>query len=756
MDVIHVYLMTTPFWLYIVDKGSAMIITPEQYLERQNAIINAQNKVGPYRNYLNDVLKPAIECGDWDKFEALDIGFSVTGESLGKIGDNDAWKKLHSFFEPQKRSTKTLNFTINKKVIERNLRNQLKALALKMIWLSPKDYSFLSIYHTIKDLKKLIKPLLRDNQNSFEFVNIERLETWIQSDFTNIDFERSNIYNALNKLHIEKKGLPFEVGLTKKVSSSDFALQIKEREQYMVMPQRLYYLGLQASEAQINELYSIRDELRKLSEYLTTYYDRLYQGYAKYFVSNDLLLRNGKPVIYLKSSGPAAKKRNIAFQTEFLNLSNSTEASILELLYKHSPEIRSEHLDKFYPDRILKIGNWIITDIMEARSLFKKFSGCCIWALMSRSGMRSDEMFHLHTVNGLTKETILKQSIYVIHADLSKTARGSQSKQDEFVTTLIGAKAFEILQDLNKPLREYATDASAFFYKSKDEISPITKDQIGRHCVSWFEDVMGEKLALTNDDLIDLKISDPKVSFNVGDHYTFTGHQLRRSFAYYLIGYELCEFPQLKQQFSHVSMAMTRHYAKNASKFQKFRRQKQNLAYALDEERIDQKAQTYLKIYKKLANKERVAGGKGKEFAKNMMKAENNLFRDKVDNDMLSLSYWKNQIRDQKRHIHAVAPGVYCTSTGCSLRTQVNLLGCVDCKNDYIVDAVFAEAKRKEAEINMLWDIEHDELTAQTASEAYIKITAAERIMNDLGISYEPVVIPKEVEALLLPFGVTS
>jgi hypothetical protein len=203
-------------------------------------------------------------------------------------------------------------------------------------------------------------------------------------------------------------------------------------------------------------------------------------------------------------------------------------------------------------------------------------------------------------------------------------------------------------------------------------------------------------------------------------------------------------------------MAMTRYYAKNASKFQRIREKKQNLAHAIDEERVEQKAQVYLGIYNKLANNERVAGGKGKEFAKSMMKTERNMFRDKVDNDMLSLSYWKKQILDQKRHIHAVAPGVYCTSTGCSLRTQVNLLNCVDCKNDFIVDAVFAEAKRKEAEIHMLWDIEHDELTPQSASEAYIKITAAERIMNDLDVSYEPVTLPQEVKQLLIPFGVNT
>lgn len=91
-----------------------------------------------------------------------------------------------------------------------------------------------------------------------------------------------------------------------------------------------------------------------------------------------------------------------------------------------------------------------------------------------------------------------------------------------------------------------------------------------------------------------------------------------------------------------------------------------------------------------------------------------------------------------------------------SLRTLVNLIECVDCKNDYIVDAVFAEAKRKEAEIHMLYDIENDELTPQTASESYIKVKAAERIMEDLGIEYEPVIFPDEVKNLLIPYGVTS
>lgn len=716
------------------------------------SIKKAQNNVGAYSNYLNEVLKPAIERGNWDEFENIDIGFTVTGKSLGKVGENDAWKNLQLFFEPNSTQTRTINFTLKGSVIERNLINQLKALALKMMWLSHHNYSFLTIWGTVNTLKKVIPPLISEGYNSFGYIDFNRLESWVLTNFTDIDFERHYIYDALNKLFIEAKGLPFDVTLKKKSNASDFGLALKEEEQYTVIPQRLYYLGLKKSEELINQLYPLRNKLGKLSNYIITYFDKLYQGYAAYLIHDDSTKVNGKTTWYINNTRKREKEKGTTFKEAFLTLVSPTESEIIELLKTHRPNIKNELIHKFLPDLTLKIGGREITGIKSALSLFKELNGGCLWGLISRTGMRLDEVYQLHTTKGCTTEIISKQTIYLIHADLSKTVKGTQSKQDEFVTTEIGKKAYEILQALHEPFRKAQPKSNNLFHKIKGDFSPIKKVSLNRHSVTWLNKVMGNELALTNEDIIDLKVSDPSRTFNVGEVYHFTGHQLRRSFAYYLIGYELLSFPQLKQQFSHVSLAMTRHYAKNASKFQKLRKKKQNLAYAIDEERIDQKAQVYLTIFKKLANNERVAGGKGKDFAKNMMKAEHNLFKDKIDNDMLSLNYWKKQIRDQKRHIHAVAPGVYCTSTGCSLRTQVNLMECVDCKNDYIVDAVFAEAKRKEAELNMLWDIEHDELTPQTASEAYIKITAAERIMTDLGVEYETVVLPKPVQDLLIPY----
>ncbi|WP_305841502.1 site-specific integrase [Photobacterium leiognathi] len=724
-------------------------------LKYQSKLLKAQENVGAHANYLIDVLKPALERGDWDELENLDIGFTVTGKSLGKIGDNTAWRNLQLYFEPRARQTYTLDFTLDGKVIERNLKNQLISLVLKMMWLSPRDYSFITLYVALNDLKKVITPLLDEGCNTLSSLDFDRLESWALTGFTDIDFEREKIYNGLNRLYTEARGLPFEVKLNKKLNAADFGLTIKDTEQYTVIPQRLYFAGLQKSEALINDAYSLRDELEQLSQYIATYSDTAYQGYAKYLVSDKARLKNGTIRWYLTKTRKWTKQRTLAFQGAFLAQRSPNEEETLTLLQRHKPEIHNDYIDAFHTKRELTIGPWTITNFREAEKLFTHINGGCLWGLMARTGMRADEMYHLNTAQGCTTEVIKRQKIHVIHADLSKTTKGSQSIQDEFITTETGMKAYEVLQALHTPLRKLHPNSQSFFHKIKVDCSEVAKQQLGKHSQAWFENVMGKALALTNEDIVDLKTSDPNLSFTVGQNYVFTGHQLRRSFAYYLIGFELCSFPQLKQQFSHVSMAMTRHYAKNASKFQKLRKQK-TLANVIDEERVNQQAQIYLNIYQKLANKERVAGGKGKEFAKNMMRTDRNLFKDKVDNDMLSLNYWKKQIRTQNRHIHAVAPGIYCTSTSCSLRTQVSLIECVDCMNDFIVDAVFAEAKRKEAEIHMLYDIENDELTPQTASESYIKIQAAERILRDLDIDFEPVTFPDEVTNMLIPYGVTS
>ncbi|MBF4223044.1 site-specific integrase, partial [Vibrio anguillarum] len=128
-------------------------------------------------------------------------------------------------------------------------------------------HSFNTISNALNEIKKVIAPLLNEGFNSLSALDFDRLETWVLTGFTSIDFERESIYNGLNHLYKEARGLPFEVNLNKKLNASDFGLAIKESKQHKVIPQRLYYLGLQRSEALINEAYALRDELEQLAEY---------------------------------------------------------------------------------------------------------------------------------------------------------------------------------------------------------------------------------------------------------------------------------------------------------------------------------------------------------------------------------------------------------------------------------------------------------------------------------------------------------
>jgi hypothetical protein len=157
-----------------------------------------------------------------------------------------------------------------------------------------------------------------------------------------------------------------------------------------------------------------------------------------------------------------------------------------------------------------KIGDREITGIKNAISLFKELNGGCLWGLISRAGMRADEVYHLHTIKGCTSEIISKQTIYLIHSDLSKTVKGSQSKQDEFVTTEMGKKVYEILQALHEPLRKLHPESKNFFHKATDDFGTMNKKSLSGHYQDWFHNIMGDELTITNEDIIDLKISDPQ------------------------------------------------------------------------------------------------------------------------------------------------------------------------------------------------------------------------------------------------------
>lgn len=712
-----------------------MIITHSP--EHQEVIKQSQTSVGAFTNYLEDVLKPALLSADWRKLEQLDIGFDANGNSLGKIS-SDRWE-LFDFFHPNDKSKKkALVFTDNEQVIEHNLKNELKVLMLTMLWVSPHDYSLHSCYKYLNELKHFTKPILAEQANTFSHLTDERLAQWIEACNTGIKFKTPKPYNALNKLVIEKSLLPFDINIEGTLVAKDFSVSLDESMQKMVIPQRIYSFLLNHCSQEVERLYPLRDEIKKLSISLVEYKKKQLKRYAK-------CIHEKGAVVYLQGES----KNNIAFKKAFEALKTPTESLVYQLVRCFSPSI-SSGFSNATPYSVV-FENKEITSMKEAALILSEYTSTCSVLAIALSGMRTDEFHRLHTINGCGSKVIQGQTIYFLNADLSKIKKGSQARQDTFVTTEAGMKAFEVLNAIHKPLRlSCPVGEREFFHIYSGGFSSVAKTGLSQNISFWIEGKFASGLVLTADDVRDLQVSDPSRELSVGDTFEFTLHQLRRSFAYYLIGYELLSFPLLKQQFSHFSLAMTRYYAANASKFQALLKSKKSLCSEVNQERITQKAALYLKIYERLANNERMAGGKGRSFVEKRLKDDKNLFTERKANDLLTLAYWEDKLKKGGRHIHVIAPGMYCTSVNCSLRTEVSLIDCVDCENDIIVDAVFAEAKRKEAEEAMHYDILHDELTPQSATECEMKISAAEQIMTDLDIDFEPVTYPQEVSDILI------
>jgi len=705
--------------------------------EHQELVKQSQASVGVFTNYLEDVLKPALLRADWLELELLDIGFDANGNSLGEIS-SDRWE-LADFFHPNDKSKrKALVFTDKKRVIERNLKNELKVLMLTMLWVSPHDYSLGACYKYLNTFKHLTKPILAEQANTFSHLTNELLAEWVQAENTGINFKASIIYDVLNKLVIEKSFLPFDINIEGHLVAKDFNISINESKQKMAIPQRIYSHLLNHCDQEVNRLYSIRDNIQKLSNSLVEHKKKQLQAYAKYI--------HQKGVIdYLDG----ASKSNLTFKNAFELLNSPSENEVYQLVKRYVPSVNNNFTNA--PSYSTVFENKKITSLREVELILSQCTSTCSVLVIALSGMRTDEFYRLHTINGCDSKVIQGQTIYWLNADLSKIKKGRQARQDTFVTTETGMKAFEVINAIHKPFRESCPVGKRdFIHTYNGGFSSTTKNGLRGNILRWLKAEFGSGLALTTDDIRDLQVSDPSRELGVGDTFIFGLHQLRRSFAYYLIGYELLSFPQLKQQFSHFSFAMTRYYAANTSKFQALLKNKKTLCSEVNQERITQKAELYLKIYERLANNERMAGGKGKSFVEKRLKGDNNLFTERKHNDLLTLAYWEAKLRKGGRHIHVIAPGMYCTSVNCSLRTEVSLIDCVDCENDIIVDTVFAEAKRKEAEEAMHYDILHDELTPQSATECEMKISAAEQIMTDLGIDFEPVTYPQEVSDILI------
>jgi integrase len=490
----------------------------------------------------------------------------------------------------------------------------------------------------------------------------------------------------------------------------------------------------------VNDLYQYRFDIEKAIEKLLSYRDE------NNIIAMDHVRNGTGPSISTMLTSESINNILAGFEQAGIPLVDYGKygKKWIKVWNKVEPTLRHNAIRSFNGINICKKKFNTTSDF---QAFISEIDIACKWLELALSGMRVDELYRVSPVYGMQKYESGKNTIYLLTTRQSKITLTSQTKNDVYVTTKTAQKAFDILNSIHSPYRKrFKTDKNRMFatIMNANWHRAAEKTAIGKLLNDRINDLAVLQEPLSHKDCEYLRVSDPtRNDFIVGNTFNFTNHQLRRSFAYYLIGYELLSFPQLKQQLGHLSMGMTRWYAANASSYQKMYREVQS-------ERDKQHSEVFARIFNRMANNERIAGGLGLALT-DLVTKEGKLYFEKTENKrMLSTEYWQAEIKANRAHVHAIAPAMYCTKKQCNMRISIDFSECTDCGWDLIEDVVYAETARMDAMRNLLFLHDSGELNQSSASKYIMQIRSAEKIMTDLSFEYEKFSIPTEAEAMLI------
>lgn len=710
--------------------------------------LGAMRSIGDQEDYLQQVLLPALLRGNWEELDKMVV---YQDEKKTILFEEDLWAFRESACKAKGIANLYFNIELEQgeNVIalrqnERHLVNQMKCAALAYMWFSAKHIELGSIKTKVNVLRNDIAQLIKRGITSFEELNLEHLEILVDEGC--FEISKSHPFRGLNSFPALKGLLPFKVNFSH-LTHKMFNTRPEVSEGKLVIPPRIYFSALTEYSKDVVNAYGLRDEIEQAVEKMISYYDNE-------VINRTLKIRNGYSYSPIKGYRKTWERFTQALDNEGVALADKGEDPRWMKIFIS--------LETFIEPRQSVIKNfkvWI-GDTCYGWSDFKRYlvglSAKASWLCLALSGMRVDELYKISPVYGTQKMMFDKngcesdtgnETIYFLSTRQSKITLNSQTKNDTFVTTEMGWKAFHVLNSIHTPYRNrfpekdrhrmFANLANNQYFK------PVKKAALGKSIKNNFNKDKFDFI-LTVEDMGYLQASDPaQKSFKLGDKFHFTTHQTRRSLAYYLIGYELCSFPALKQQLSHLSMAMTRWYARNAHSFEQ-------LYSEISKERITQKAEIFARIYQKMANGERIAGGKGQAMVAEISREGESYFENGVNKRKLSIDYWIDQLTNGKAHLHAVAPSMYCTNTQCSMRINIDLSECVDCEYDFIENAVYAESSRMDAMRNIEFLKECGELNSSAATKYFMQVKAAEAIMDDLGFDHDKYEFAEDVRSLVI------
>lgn len=693
-------------------------------------------------NHIDDVLLPAIERGNWDELESLavinDSEFPVLFEQnvweLSQIGDGYQTNRL-LFNHSTKKG-------FDGYILPRNIRNEIKCFAAVELLTEYGKYSYTSIVDTVSKLTVIAKHATEIGITSFSDIDEDAIFQ-LQENGLNINDKGNKVLSAINRLVQCQEPLPIQIEINKSLEPKHFSLPLAKPDQHFAIPFRIYFEMVNCAISEINEAYKNRLELEESIETYLEHSER---------VKDDLTAKVRSGAIDL-STVIADKSRVGAIERYFkshrvLLVDNQEDDRWGDTWLGCVSGSYNGNKSAVWNEFAVKVGS----RHFNQRSIFieyiRNLQASAAFLVMALSGMRISELYGLSPVYGAQDHIkIGVNTIYALTTKQEKLTLDSQTADDVFITNRTGFRAFHVLNAIHRPYRKrFKEGSNSVFFAALTEVyhpRPIEKVGLGKTIRDTIKRVHKDIFVLISHDLDALRASNPEHSRlpEVGDSFPYTNHQCRRSFAYYLIGLELMDFPQLKQQLGHISIAMTRWYARNAHSLKK-------IYGEIEEERVERSAKILSRTYNKLANKERLAGGLGKSLLKEVIENEN-YFVQGVNNRKLAARFWKEEIKTGKVHVHAVGKGMYCTKRQCAMRAAIDLSECTDCGWDIIEDASEAESIRMTAMRNLLTLQVSGELNGSSASKLVMDIRSAEKIMSDLHFPFEAFEIPDDVVQLI-------
>lgn len=649
----------------------------------------------------------------WDELENEVVSFNFGGQPISFFAE-DVWD-----FKPYRVGTEytTLNFKFSDLDVSSSLLIELKSIALAFIYHSQYAYRISSVTSKINSLKRLAISLTKNGIETFDGLTIDCIRKMIKKD---IYLPREIDLAPLNSLNDLSDYLSFNTNFFEKLTLKKLNVLQPDKEQHPVIPLRIYLAALDAYSNKVQYWHPLKNELEQAIQGVIDYeHNQIFRMLKR--------LRNGECGVGQVFNNNDKKSH------QFISELNRHNIPMMD--YERNPEwdrvwrdvqpqVRTDFFERFAPRTI---GNKTFDSHHELKSFCLDLDRVCRYLVLCLSGMRSNELLQITPNFGAQIITLDGIDIHLFHTKQQKITSGYQGYDDVYVTTKNGHLAYELLNSLNRPVRNWlgSTGQKAWLLNNLQHFrQPRSISRSGNISQSltrlFLSNEQEFSIELNSKDVEMLRRSDPEKEFNIGEKWHLTPHQLRRSLAYYLVGMQLADYPQLKQQFSHYSIAMTMYYARNASSFQK-------MFHDLEKEKVRQQALLYSRLTAKAYSGEKLGGGQGK-----------NMYSESYVDRNISPQYYEKEIKSGRKHIHALAPGMYCINNTCSMRIGIEIGECVDCDWAVIESGAYAQAVRQES-INILKGLQSKgELTADIIAFQEVRIRSAEKILNDLDISYTP------------------